>query len=269
MRPINIIYFVLPFLTSSQMAEDIQMDKELFICYGKISPEVVQGYNLVILEAQHYNYEEIAMFKAHNSKVVGYLSITEVHKSATHYEKINEYTFGQNLNWGSCFVDISEKKAQDILLSVSNELTLMGLDGFFLDNLDNASQWGKLKGQEENIVELVKRIRKKNPKSYIIQNSGLFVAKQLHHITDAIVIESVFTDYDFKEKKYGYKSEKYRAKIINELKALKKQINKPILLVEYAGDEVMRRTIEADLKELGFGYFIANIDLQTKPKFID
>ncbi|WP_158306084.1 endo alpha-1,4 polygalactosaminidase [Maribacter sp. HTCC2170] len=245
------------------------MDKELFICYGKISPAMVQGYELVVLEAQHYTSKEIELFKTNNSKVLGYLSVTEVNMSATHYEKIREYTFGQNVNWGSCFIDISDKKAQDILLTIANELVSKGLDGFFLDNLDNASQWGRLKGQKDNLLKLIGRIRQANPSLCIVQNSGLFVANQLKHITDAVVIESVFTDYDFKNKKYGYKYEQERTKIVKELKAFRKSLKKPLIIVEYVDNEVMRKTIETQLKELGFGYFIANIDLQTKPEFTE
>ena len=142
------------------------LEKELFICYGKIAPETVKGYGLVILEAQHYSTQDIEVFKKHNHKVLAYLSLTEVHKTAVHYSAINPYTLGKNNNWDSYFIDISNNKAKKILLSLITDLSTKGFDGLFLDNLDNVSQWGQLKDKEADLLNLIKRIKRQNKKSY-------------------------------------------------------------------------------------------------------
>jgi endo-alpha-1,4-polygalactosaminidase (GH114 family) len=267
MRPINIIYFLLPILASSQINEGIRLDKELFICYGKIAPEAAQGYNMVILEPQHYTSSEIKTFKRYNNKVLGYFSLTEVHHTADHFSKIEPFTFGKNDNWNSSYINISNKKAQDIILESITKLNGKGLDGFFLDNLDNASQWGELKDKKIDLVRLIKEIRKKHKNALLVQNAGLFVSKELKNTTNAILVESVFTLYDFQKKAYDYRDEKSKIKMIKELDYQKRALKKPIILVEYVVDRVMKEVVEADLKDLGYSYFIANIDLQSTPKF--
>ena len=109
MRPISIIYFLLPFLASSQIKEGYRLDKELFVCYGKIAPATVQGYDMVIIEAQHYSASEIETFKIYNHRVLAYISLTEVHQTADHFTDIKPFSFGKNENWNSRYIDISNK----------------------------------------------------------------------------------------------------------------------------------------------------------------
>lgn len=267
MRPISFIYFILPFLASSQINEDIRLDKELFICYGKITPEAAQGYDMVIIEPQLYSASEIKAFKRYNHKVLGYFSLTEVHHTAVHFSGIKAFTFGKNDNWNSSYIDISNKKAQDIILESIAKLAEKGLDGFFLDNLDNASEWGVLKNRKNDLVRLIKEIKRKHKQAILVQNAGLFVSKELKNTTDAILMESVFTLYDFQKKMYGYRDENSKLKMISELDDQKRALKKPIILVEYVADSLMKEVVEADLKDLGYSYFIANIDLQSTPKF--
>ncbi|MEE9364021.1 MAG: endo alpha-1,4 polygalactosaminidase [Cellulophaga sp.] len=264
MRLINIIYFLVPFLGSSQNTEAINLNKDLFICYGKISPEMIKGYGLVIIETQHYSALEIEIFKSNNETVLGYLSITEVHKSSFFYNEIKEYTIGENKNWGSSYLDISNVTCREVLFKVISKMIEKGVDGLFLDNLDNVSQWGNLKEKKEPLISFIKEIKDRNPSLYLMQNSGLFLNNELKKSTNSILVESLLTAYNFETRSYTFRDAALKKKL---LKNLKKITNKSVYLVEYADELEMKNKIEEELKSIGFPYFIGNINLQTNPNF--
>lgn len=262
MRLINTIYFLLPFLANAQIQTDTQFEKNLFVCYGKINPEEVKGYATIILEAQYYDTGEIQMFKDNNEQVLGYLSLTEVNESAFFYEDIKPYTYSRNQNWGSCYINLESIKARNVLIDAASKLMEKGISGLFLDNLDNVSKWGKMPNQKTNLLRLIAQLKNGYKSIFLMQNSGLFLDNELRNITDAILVESVYTSYDFSRKQYAISNEADQ-----KLKLLKKIKNKPIFILEYAEDEKMKNEVEKELKKLGHPYFIANMDLQTLPKF--
>jgi len=268
MRLIKILYFLLPFLGASQaQSNEAISGNKLFVCYGKINPELVKGYALVVLESEHYSSSEIAIFNKNNKKVVAYLSLSEVNVNASFYKEIEPLTFGENEIWNSCFIDIKNKKAQEILEKVITKIKEKGVQGLFLDNLDNVSKWGKLHNQKEDFIQFLSTIKRKNKGFYLVQNAGLFMAKELNSVTDAIVVESIVSSYNFKTKEYELRDKASKKQIIKNVKETKKQVKKSIYVIEYAESCKMRETILAELKKLGLSSFLGQIELQSIPKF--
>lgn len=266
MQLINIMYFLLPFLTSNSIHSNESLKDPIFICYGKISPESIKGYQIVVLESQHYNEKEIALFKKNNTKVLAYLSATEVNEYSFFYNDIKQYTLGNNNTWNSHYIDIKNPKAQQILLNAIETINKKGFNGLFLDNLDNVSKWGELPSQKNNLISFLQKIKKRNSNFYLIQNSGLFIAEELKNTINAILIESVVTKYNFKEKKYELRDEESKTILLNNLKKVNKP---PIFILEYADTKQMKERISKELKKIGYNYFIAQIDLQSIPEFIE
>ncbi|MDP5231333.1 MAG: endo alpha-1,4 polygalactosaminidase [Cellulophaga sp.] len=267
MRHIKLFYFLLPFLATAQNATKSAKTDSFFICYGKIMPEKVFGYDVVILESQLYNTDEIKQFKAQNNTVIGYISLTEIHPTSTLYEKIKNYTFGKNDIWGSYYIDIAKPQAQEIIYQEVDSILQKGFDGLFMDNLDNASQWGVLKDHKCSLVQLVKEIKKRHSSIYLMQNAGLFVAKDLKNTTDSILIESVMTAYNFEKNEYAFREDTSKKNLLQELTTLKKECKKQIYILEYAASEKMKETIETSLSKTTFSFSVANIDLQHIPEF--
>lgn len=264
MRLINIIYILLPFLTYENEAKGIISKDDLFVCYGKIAPETIKGYNIVILESQHYNADEVAVIRNNNDKVVAYISTTEVNEAAFFYNDIKEYTLGVNSIWKSSFIDIQNPKAQDILHRAIEKIKSKGFNGIFLDNIDNVSKWGQLANQKNALITFIKEIKERDNSLYIIQNSGLFMSKELEKTTDAILIESVITEYNFIKKQYAFRDSDSKSILLQELKKIK---NKPTYILEYAETHKMKASILDTLKILGYPSFISQINLQKKPQF--
>ncbi|MDO6604154.1 endo alpha-1,4 polygalactosaminidase [Arenibacter palladensis] len=258
---------LISFVGCTTMMGKIQKGRDIFICYGKIDPRSVQGYNLVVLESQHYSPSDISIFKLHNNKVLGYISLTEVNETSFYYEEMEGYIFGKNEQWNSSYIDIANPKVQDILFNAIRKITAKGIDGLLLDNIDNTSQWGQLTSSKTDLVNFIKELRKRDKKSYLVQNSGLFLGTELNEYTDAILVESVVTNYDFKLKEYALRDKKTMSEIIFEINRAVKKLRKPIMIVEYVGENKMKKEVEHQLNRLGFSYFIANISLQAEPIF--
>ncbi len=270
MRLTSIVYFLLPFLSENPPVKEWNKDRTpLFICYGRIEPSSLIGNELLILESQHYTTEEINLIKRQNKKVLAYLSLTEVNETAFFYHAMEPYILSKNAHWNSGYIDISNQNAQEILIKAADTILSKGFDGLFLDNLDNVGQWGSLAGNDTTLVKLIKQLKMMAPKSFLVQNSGLFLLEQLKHHIDAVVLESLITAYNFETKKYGLRDIRARTTLSKKIKRTIKKVGKPIYLIEYADDLRLKKKAERTLKHLGYPYFIANIDLMAKPKFKD
>ena len=268
MRLINSIFLALIFSIPYCCKPSNLSEKKLFVCYGKVSPEEIAGYKVVVIEAQHYIKEEIEVFRKNNDKVLGYLSLGEVHPSAWYFNDMEPYVFSQNKDWGGYYLQFTDTHVQSILLQVISAMMSKNLDGLFLDNLDNFSAWGTLQGQKDQMVNFIHQIKKKYPQIFLMQNRGLFALQELKGATDAVLVESLITMYNFDTKSYGYRDSASRVVLEKELKAQKK-MDIPIYVLEYAESKIMKKAIEHKLNKLGYPYFIANIDLQQVPEFLN
>lgn len=267
MQPIKLFYFLWPFLAAAQTITKTSEKDTFFICYGKIAPEKVFGYDLVILEPQLYTVVEILEFKRRNQKVIGYISLTEVHPSANLYLPIKEYSFGENATWGSSYIAINKPMAQEIILKEVANIMSKGFDGLFMDNLDNASEWGVLREHKTSLVELIHKIKKKHSNAYLMQNSGLFLAEDLNEVSHSILVESVVTAYNFRDKQYAFRKKEETNQRLLELTKLKAQLKKPIYILEYADTTSMKIMVEDALASTKFSVEVAQIDLQNIPVF--
>ena len=267
MRLTNFIYFLVPFLGGATTQDKNVLLDAFFVCYGKINPESIKGYQLVVLESAHYSPSEIAIFNENNTHVVAYISLTEVNKNASFYTDIAPFTFGENTTWNSCFMDLENKNVQRILEEEIRKIKQKGFQGLFIDNVDNVSKWGKLHHQKEAFVSFLKKIKTKHEELYLVQNAGLFLAEELDQVTNAIVVESVVSAYNFNENAYALRDVETKSERINSLKLVRKKTKKPIYLIEYAKTNSMKKTILQELKKLGFKAFISQINLQYFPKF--
>lgn len=239
----------------------------VLVCYGKLAPENIKGYKYLILESKHYFPSNVRVFKSQNEKVFAYISLGEVNENAIHYQDLKKLTLGKNKIWNSHYLDLSKKKTIETLMLIVDELFEKGYDGLFLDNFDNYTIHGPQKDQKAGIIELMQLIKKKYPKKMFIQNAGLELLPDTNSYVDAVAVESVVTDYDFKTQKYGLKKADQAQKYLSELDKIHQSYKIPVILIEYADSERLAAQIKDQLEDTKFDYFIGNIDLQTIPKF--
>lgn len=266
MRLIKMFLFILPsVLIPRAFAQTGRAN--VLVCYGRLEPETIKGYGCVILEQEHYKPAEIRKMKAQNEKVLAYISLGEVNKHAKHYPLLKGSTLGKNTIWDSYYLDLKSEKTTQVLMKRIGEAIDQGYDGFFLDNFDNFGQWGRQSAQRAELVTLLKNINDKYPHYTFLQNAGLDLVADTAPYVDGVVVESVATDYSFTDKKYKLRAGDDFEQRAARLSAINKTHNLPVTLIEYADTAALRDTVEKRIKNLGFDYFIGQIDLQAIPKF--
>ena len=239
----------------------------VFVCYGNVNPSSVVGYKYVILEPFFYNQKEIQQFKESNENIFAYLSLGEINVYSKFYEKLKSLTIGRNKNWNSLLLNLETKETIAVLTEAIDEFIELGYSGIFFDNLDNFGIYGQQTNQKLKLLEFIKNMNSKYPNHMFIQNAGLEFIDLTYKFVDAILFESVASQYDFGNKSYHLRSEKefkIRQEKINEIGD---KYNIPVLVVEYANsyddyNEIIKRLY---LNKLHF--FVGNIDLQTIPNY--
>lgn len=257
-----------PFILSFIAPKNLEVsDKGLLVCYGKLDPSSIKGYEIVILEAGHYSKADILRFRENNKKVVAYISLTEINKSAVNFNDLLPFTIGTNEIWKSCYINLREDKARSILLAMVKALVDKGFNGLFMDNMDNVSTWGPLSEQSPELIALVKEIRIAHEDLFLMQNAGLSLTADLNGITNAILVESLFSLYDFDTKKYGLRDSIGTEQLLRTIKGLRKSYPNSIYVLEYANTMKIKTLLTKKLDSVKLGYYVSQIDLQDMAKF--
>jgi hypothetical protein len=267
MRLIKMFFFILPSVLIPGAFASTISKATVLVCYGRLDPASIKGYSCVILEPEHYTSAEVRQIKSQNEKVLAYISLGEVNANAKHYPLLQHNTLGKNKIWDSYYLNLKSPETSQILMKIIGDAIDNGYDGFFLDNLDNYTIWGPQKDQKEQVVALLKSIFDKYPHYTFLQNAGLDLIPETSEYVDGIVIESIATNYTFNDKKYKLRDESDYEKQAERLKDIKNTYNLPVTLIEYADTTALRDAVEKRIKNLGFDYFIGNINLQTIPQF--
>lgn len=265
MRRIKFLFWILPSLILTNITGNVSSKNTLLVCYGKLNPATVNGYNYVILESHHYNYAEIKQFKKQNKKVYAYISLGEVNIHSKLYKELKNSVLGKNNNWESYYLDLDSSQTISALMQSIQSILDKGFDGLFFDNIDNFSSYGPQVNQKKALIKLLQNINTKYPNHLFIQNSGYELVPETSTYIDALLFESIATDYSFSDKKYKLRDPKDYQTYINRLNTITKDYKLPILLLEYADTKNLYNQIIQRIKPTKFDYFIGKLDLQTIP----
>jgi uncharacterized protein (TIGR01370 family) len=144
----------------------------------------------------------------------------------------------------------------------------MGFDGIFMDTVDTADYLEKVKGIEGQVkgaIKLIKEIRRKYPQLIMVLNNGLFLTDQVGKQIDALVVEDIYTLYDFKTKSYDVATEKWTAERLVPVKRFQETFNKPVLALDYlkASDKKAIARISREAMAQDFIPYISDIGLKS------
>ncbi|MDR6301595.1 endo alpha-1,4 polygalactosaminidase [Mesonia maritima] len=242
--------------------------QDVLFCYGDFYPESVKGYEYVILESVHFSESDIETLKNNNKYVLGYISLGEVNEAANHYEKLKDKTLGENKLWNSHILNMRDETTQEALLDIfQTNIAHKGLDGMFLDNIDNYTKYGPTPENKIYLINFLEKVKEKFPNIFLMQNAGLLIAKDTRSCIDAIAIESVATNYDFEKKAYKLRNKNEFKEQLNQLEKIHANYHIPIIFVEYAQTNKMRKEVLKRIEKTNWSYFIGQIDLQNLPRF--
>ena len=244
-----------------------QKAPEVLICYGKLKPEEISGYQTLILEPKHYFASAIRVLKKQNKEVYAYISLGEVNANAPHYAELSALTSGKNEQWDSHYLNLEAPETTKVLLELIDSILATGYDGLFLDNIDNFNQYGPQREQKQALIQLIQKIKSKYPNKKLIQNAGLALVPETSTYISAIAIESVATAYDFKSQQYQISSEEQWNTLSADVIDVQKKYQKPIILIEYANSSALLVQILNRTNTLDCSLFVGAIDLQKLPTF--
>ena len=268
MQLIKIILLVLPSLfTTPTLGNGVMIKNAVLVCYGRLEPEVIKGYSYVILESHYYTIYEIQKIKSQNEKVIAYISLGEINANSQYFDLLKENSFGKNETWNSYYLNLRSERTIEILKEMVKNTLAIGFDGLFLDNIDNFSSYGPQSQQKAEMIGLLKMMRDENPTHILIQNSGIGLIDETAPFVNAVVMESVASNYTFEDKNYKLRNKNEFDDFIKKLRLIRKKYKLPIILIEYADTNELHNAIIKRIKPFRFHYFIGNIDLQTIPIF--
>lgn len=243
-----------------------------WICfYGEKFDGIIPRADLYILADGIH--PDLSLLKNHKAFVVGYISLGEIREDVQAWKGFPKWLLVErNSNWpGSWRVDVREKAWNEFILErIIPNLIVQGYDGVFLDTVDTAHYLETMKGYRgarKSMVKLVRDIHKKFPSLIIIQNNGLDLIGETAKYIDALLVEGVFSDYDFVTKKYSLSNEEDERELSNRLSNIRDSNMLPIFTLDYASPD--DKTTASDLKsksvEMGFIPYIAEISLMKIP----
>lgn len=238
------------------------------VSFARFSPESAEGYRMLILETDHYSGDEIDLFRQHGAVVLGYLSLGEVDDNRSYFPELQERGFkGSNTNWNSYYLNLQDPETRRILIdSAAAGVMAKGVDGLFLDTIDAVAPYTDRNDMQDEMLELIRSLRKKYPDIWMMQNAGLFLIEETAAYTDAVLIEGTATDYDFASREYRLRSsEEYNSRL-SYLQETTQVPGLPVYMLEFSDSAEMKNDIRIRLDSLSYPYFISNIGLSSLPE---
>jgi len=254
-------------LTATGISAQNADQPTVLFCYGDFYPEKVSGYDFVIIEPSLFSQADIHTLKSQNKNVLAYLSVGEVNEDSPESDRVKDESIGYNKIWDSYIIDIEAAETKKLLNErVDRFLKDKNFDGLFLDNVDNYTKWGPSPEKKDALLSFLKQVQKKYCSAVIMQNAALLIVNDTAPYIQAIGIESVVTDYDFKRNRYRLRKTAEKEEILREIQEIEANHDVPIILIEYAIADPLKSEVVRILKDLGRPYFLGNIDLQSLPE---
>lgn len=237
----------------------------VFIGASRLDYKKLGKYDKVVIDAEYFSKAEISKLKkAGVKKVFSYLNVGSLEDFRTYYSDYKDLILGKYENWpGEYWIDVSNKRWQDLCIKRAKTLKKKGVDGMFIDNCDVYYQYPKEKIYN-GLDTILKKI-KKNGLSIIINGGDSFVKRVMKKVSkiyiDAVNQETVCTAINFstgKFKKADTEEKKYFTEYLN--KAKKKGIR--IYVLEYATKSSIATEARKYAKKNGWNIYVSkNLEL--------
>lgn len=262
------------FLLSSLFSTNAGANDKWVVYYtDDASSQAFLPYELVVLDS--HRHPPIAPLVEKKKRILAYLSLGEIERKRSFYTHAKKagIILQENPNWpGSYFVDLRQKFwVKHIIEEQIPDLLHKGFNGVLIDTLDNAihlesTNPSKYRGMTNAAKLLVKAIRYHYPNITIMVNRGFEILPDIGDEIDMVLAESIYSQYDFKEKNYRLVDEKTYKNYLKTLHKLKGKFpNLRIYTLNY-WDPDDKTTIQAIYKlqrKEGFIPYVSTIGLSN------
>lgn len=259
-------------LPSTSLAREGLSQIRSWLCYyeSAFPPGNLKPYDLYVFQPS--SHPALAPITAAQGKSVGYISFGEINQNEAFFSQFSaqKLLIEENTSWPGAFrIDLRAPQWHTFLLrELIPKILAQGFDGIFIDTIDTAQYLEQEKGMQGSIasaIQLIQEIRKAFPTILIILNNGLFLAQEVGETIDALVVEDVFTTYDFQKKRYLLASPQWTQERVEKLLPFQTRFHKPILSLDYvkASDKKRIKLIAEKARQLGFVPYLAEVNLNT------
>lgn len=246
------------------------LQKKFLVYYGqKISSENLKNVDIAILDPDSIDPRPL---KNGRTRFYGYMSVGEAEEYRFYWPLVSgkKIILEANPDWpGAHLVDIRSPEWQNILVNrLIPQILDKGYDGLFLDTIDvpimlEREDPKKYGNSAKALVNLVRTIKQKYPKTGIIPNNGLEVLDQIAPFVDGILVEDLYTRHDFATKKSSPTPEQDSLYKEAFLDRFLKNSSKPVLNILY------EKSAETELADYGikrstlrgYSWYLTTVDL--------
>lgn len=180
------------------------------VYYSDQAPsQAFEPYNPIIFDSETHIPLEPLLKK--NKEILGYFDVGEASLRDPWFAlmKDHELLIRENPFWpGSWLVDIrSPFWKKTVLEEIIPNIFSQGFTGLFLDQIDvlislEKEDPVKYKGMSAAAIDFIHKVRELFPFKRVMLNRAYEILSDVGKAIDYVLAETLFTSYDFKEKKY-------------------------------------------------------------------
>jgi uncharacterized protein (TIGR01370 family) len=199
--------------------------------------DTLATFDLVILDPDNRSEQEIRRLHAAGAQPIAYVNLGEAETYRYFWDQVeDEWLLGPNPNWPDhYYVDARAEGWRRLLLdTVIPNIMDKGFEGLFFDMVDTALP-GLHPETRPGMIQLIQEIRRADPESLLLMNNGLFLVDEVETFIDALVVENVFTRYDFDNDRYVRTASSERRRLVSELHRARQEYGLRSFLLNYAG----------------------------------
>jgi len=249
-------------------------DLENWVCvYSEhASPDEIRKFDLAVLDSDAH--PDLSQLRNSRTILLGYISLAEVGQYRWFWTEISnqDWILDKNPNWDSWMVDVREQSWHDFVLDrIIPRILTDGFRGLFLDTIDTAEyleKWHtgkKTPGAQDSMIKLIREIRRRYPKIYLVGNRGFSILNEIGPYLDGVVAESIFTNVDLTNDKMQLSSADQYDRRVRELKRARDKFHLMVFTLDY-----MNRSLAPEIQNIiaisranGFVPFVSTPRLDT------
>lgn len=241
---------------------------ENFAVYFAEQPlDTLATFDLAILDPDDFPPEAVQRLLRKGTLPVAYINLGEAEAYRWFYDQVDEdWILGANPDWDEhYYVDARAEGWQNLLLEeVIPRIVEKGYRGLFFDMVDTALPT-LFPETRPGMVRLIERIRQRYPDLYLVPNNGIFLIEEISSLIDDMVVEDIFTSYDFDTGEYVRTDAATRDARIERLKQLQEAYGLKVLSINYAppGDRELRQYARQEARKHDFLSFVSTIWLDS------
>ncbi len=269
----RLLLILLLMIASPSLAVEPKTQRFVVYYTDQAPSQTFEPYDVIVFDSQAH--PQLRPLQHRGKLLLGYLSLGEGEKSRSSYawQAKQKLLLSENPDWpGHRVLDIRNPVwAAHVVENLIPDILHHGFDGIFLDTVDSPIYLETLDpktypGMKQAAVELIKTIRLHYPRMPIVLNRGFDILPEIASDISGVLAESIYTAYDFKNKKHRLQPKEHYASVANFLKTT--QSNAPRLTIytlDYwpESDSESIKSIYAAQRAQGFIPYVAPIDLQT------